>query len=321
MAVIVDLYFAMLTRPGESAGTNSAVSLLISDQGTDRLNQTFGGTSQEDQEPGQANLYHLNLRSDVRARWIDSSTLVNGDIRVGVLGDDAWRPLKFFLWGVSQISPPPGQRILPLAIETNVSTVLSTTDTGAVPSMSVRLVRTGSPTMLINELLLLVETTPESDPSVWSNLWHFLRHGPSGRIGDPGQPPGSEGTDSPIELRIVADGGLVVQQRIGDTSQDDLEAGQVNWYSVPVAVPFTRAAMGRDSVRLSIDGSDLWLPNSLFLFGFDRRESRPTSVIPLVHLDSWDLGVLSTDSREGSAEVVLPLVPIEVSGGFIGPTL
>jgi hypothetical protein len=63
------------------------------------------------------------------------------------------------------------------------------------------------------------------------------------------------------------------------------------------------------SIQLSINGDDAWLPASLFLFGLDARESETVKLVtPLVHLTEWPFGFLSTDSTEGTASVALPLV-------------
>ncbi len=301
MARIDFLYFATLTESaGGDPGTDSTVNLIIND-GTERLNHRFGDTVQADQERGQANLYRI----DVRSRGIDSTRLVDGSIRVGVVGDDEWRPNVLFLWGFTpapvQVRPP---AVVPLAIETGVTTPLSTDDAGAASSMPLRIVRSGNRTTLINELLLLTNTAYDPAAS-WGGA----------RIGDPG--PSGKGTDDRIELQIIAGGGLVVQHVVPDTPQDDLESGQVNFYRVPVAVPFTRGSMATDAVRLGIGGADLWLPAALYLFGVDSRRGRPASIIPLVHIDRWGpfvnqggLGALSTDSSEGRPQVVLPLLSL-----------
>ncbi len=119
------------------------------------------------------------------------------------------------------------------------------------------------------------------------------------------------GTDDDIELQITTiDGRLVVNHVFPDTSQDDLERAQANFYYVPVSTPFTRAELNADSVRLSILGDDAWLPARLFLFGLSEDEGGqpPEFVVPLVHLPTWPLGTLSTDAGEGARSVTLPLL-------------
>ncbi len=156
--------------------------------------------------------------------------------------------------------------------------------------------------MLIHRLLLIVVTAYDASGSWWDpSSWG------SGSIGDPGA--SGSGTDDPIELDIVADGGIVVQAVISDTPQDDLESGQANLYAVPAAVPFTRSSMRNDAVRLGIHGDDAWLPGAVFLFGLSNVTGRPDSIIPLIHIDKWGTTPLSTDPAEGNAQVVLPLLP------------
>ena len=66
MSTINDLWFAMLTRSVENAGTDSAVNLVVTQGGNDRLNHSFSeNTPQEDQERGQANLYNLDVRGGI----------------------------------------------------------------------------------------------------------------------------------------------------------------------------------------------------------------------------------------------------------------
>jgi hypothetical protein len=303
MARIGELYLAMLTRSaGSDPGTNSGINLVIND-GQELLNHRFEATGQPDQERGQANLYWL----DVRSLGIDSARLAPGSMRLEVLGDDEWRPESVFLWGFTsgRFSVGRSAMALPLAIETDIAERLSSSDSDAVPSMPLRPVHFGGGSMPINRLLLILGTVHDSDDSgAWWPPWES-----HSRIGDPTDQPGA-GTDDRIGIEIVASDRLVVQHVIPDTSQDDLNGDQANLYMVPVAVPFTRASLAADAVRLNIDGDDVWWPARVFLFGLSARTGRPDSIIPLVHHDPWGLGSLSTDPNEGNAQVVLPLLPL-----------
>ena len=116
------------------------------------------------------------------------------------------------------------------------------------------------------------------------------------------------GTDSPIRLQITAGGNIVLDQEIGDTQQDDLEKQTANWYPLDVLVPFARGdVLSNGSIRLSILGSDAWVPSSLFVFGLDTANGGPNEVVTLVSIPEWDIDVLSMDASEGSASVLLPL--------------
>jgi hypothetical protein len=292
MALIRSLYLAMLTRSPEDSGTDSRINLIINEGAIKKLEHRFGDTTQEDQETGQANLYRLD---DVQSARIESTRLADGSINVGILGDDEWRPELLFLWAKATRGPGhPPTMIVPLAIATDIREKLSTDDEGAVSSISLRMVRTGDSTMPIRRLLLIVSTGFDAEAGFGEGV-----------IGDGG--PSDKDTDDPIELQVVAGGHLVVQHVLPDTTQDDLESGQANVYTVPVAVPFTRTMI--DSVRLRILGEDLWLPSRVYLFGLNNAQGRPDSIIPLVHVDRWGITPLSTDSAEGTADRVLPLVP------------
>jgi hypothetical protein len=119
------------------------------------------------------------------------------------------------------------------------------------------------------------------------------------------------GTDDLLHLRITTlDGRVVVDHDMRDTDQEDQERGEANMYFVPVITPFSKSELGEGSVELSIRGDDAWLPASFFIFGAnDERTAFPEQVEPLVHVETWGFGNMSTDEDEGTPSVVLPLVP------------
>jgi hypothetical protein len=261
------LWAGMLTRNVEDAGTDSRIALTV--EGTQL---TFPDTAQEDQERGRANLYEVAVQN----HNIIPENLSNSSIRAVILGSDAWRPEHFVVWGERFT----GGAIVPLAIETGISAQLSTDSSEGNAALPLRLVGTGSRSMNINRLLLMM-TTANSDDA---------------------------GTNDKINLTITTTGEEVVDFDIPDTPQDDQERGQANLYFVPVNSPFTRNSLGSNSIRLSTSGTDAWRPASLFLFGLDDAAGRPEALVPLVNLRSWPLGQLSTDSSEGSGSVTLPLL-------------
>jgi hypothetical protein len=261
------LWAGMLTRNVEDAGTDSRIALTV--EGTQL---TFPDTAQEDQERGRANLYEVGVQN----HNIIPENLSNSSIRAVILGSDAWRPEHFVVWGERFT----GGAIVPLAIETGISAQLSTDSSEGNAALPLRLVGTGSRSMNINRLLLMM-TTVNSDDA---------------------------GTNDKINLTITTTGEEVVDFDIPDTPQDDQERGQANFYFAPVNSPFTRNSLGSNSIRLSTSGTDAWRPASLFLFGLDDAAGRPEALVPLVNLRSWPLGQLSTDSSEGSGSVTLPLL-------------
>ncbi len=281
------LWAAMLTRNRNDAGTDSSITLTINVGGVERLNHTFADTTQEDQEQAQANLYEVN----VRGRGIVPAELDGSSIRVGIRGNDAWRPEHFMVWG-ERAAPFFGTEVIPLAIETGITTQISTDPAEGPSSFPLRLVGKGNRTMPINRLFMLLTTAGEPD---------------DGDIIAEGL--GPQGTDSPIEIQIVSEGRLVVLSEISETHQDDLELGGANFYSAPVITPFTRNSLDDRSITLRVKGLDSWGPASFFLFGLDDAAGRPEFLVPLVHLPQWPFGLMEADSTTGVASVTLPLVP------------
>jgi hypothetical protein len=119
------------------------------------------------------------------------------------------------------------------------------------------------------------------------------------------------GTDSPIQLEIIAGGNVVLRQDIEDTPQTDLEGNINNWYPLNANVPFTRSdVLSNGRVTLRIMGKDAWLPGQLFLFGLDTASGRPNEVVSLVSMVVWNLGWLSQEAAEGMPSQDLPVVSV-----------
>ena len=89
-------------------------------------------------------------------------------------------------------------------------------------------------------------------------------------------------TENTITLKITDTfGQLVVDHTFTDTTQDDLERAQANFYYAEVKIGFLSSYV--NSIQLSINGDDAWLPASLFLFGLDAREAETVKLVtPLV---------------------------------------
>jgi hypothetical protein len=292
------LWTAMLTRESRDSETDSSIFLSVNINGVDRLTHTFPDTQQTDQERGTANLYDI----DVIDNGIRSEQLTNSSIRLGIDGDDAWRPQHVFVFGEG-VTRPGTNETQALAIETEIRT-LSTDDDEGVPSVALNLVGHGSGSLAIRRLFILMRSRGSDRP-------------PSdGGIGATAAPHQTL-TDAPLEIQIVSQGGLVVLFQIRDTPQEDLEFGEANFYTMPVIVPFTRAELESDAITLRIMGMDDYEPLSLFIFGADRSAGRPTSMVPLVSIPNWQqagLGVIDYDPTNGTGSVTLPLaaLPIEV---------
>jgi hypothetical protein len=265
------LWTGILTRnKNDESGTDSRIALII--EGTQLT--LPDDPVQADQERGQANLYEIG----VAANNIVPEDLTDSSIRLAILGNNAWRPEHFVVWGERFT----GGAIVPLAIETDISAELSTDPDEGNVSLPLRLVGFGSATRVINRLLVMM-TTASSDDA---------------------------GTDNGITLRVTTSGGTeVVDFDFPETPQEEQERGQANLYLVPVGSGFTKASLAANSIRLSISGTDAWLPGSLFIFGLDDAAGRPEFLVPLVNLRTWPFGLMSTDSNEGRSSVTLPLLP------------
>jgi hypothetical protein len=273
LALVDNLWLAALTKDEDEAGTDEGLNLTINIDGGDVFDQDFtlgGGLGQ-----GQAGLEESGLLTTP----FESSALTNSSIRLGIRGDEAWGPYHVLLIGQTQPAFEPG-RVVALAMETDLTDWLSSDSSEGHLTMRLRLVAPGASGTVIRRVLLLVYTDGENDAE----------------------------TDNAIQLQIAAGGNLVLHQTIGDTPQDDLEPSTANWYFLDVDTPFTRGDIASNgSIRLSIVGTDAWLPRTVFVFGLDTETGRPNEVVMLASIPEWDLGWLSADPQEGNQSVDLPL--------------
>ena len=297
MAFLHTLWAGMVTRVDDDSGTDSSIVLIINETGgkPDLLHHTFPDTTQSDLETGQANVYAIT-QEEIQAPLGESplfsaEQLNESSVRVGIRGNDLWRPEAFFVWGEQNDG-----LIIPLALTMDLDRqvvghvlngiVLSTDPSEGKTSFALGRVRPGLPSQRLERLILLLVTADVKDA----------------------------GTDDRIELQIVTkDGRVVVNHVFEDTPQDDLEQAQANFYIVPldnkVDTPFSRDELNEDAITLRIKGRDQWVPARLFLFGTEDI-GQPDFVVPLVHLPVWPLGPLSEDPKEGKDFVTLPLVPL-----------
>lgn len=290
-------WLGTITDGSRNAGTDSSVVLIISAgrDRSDKLHYTLPDTSQSDLEGNQANIYEVNedqIVDTFAPGRIDTDELNTESIRLGIRGDDAWKPLAVFVWGREKRDE--GQ-VVPMGLVTNLQpgisfagtlanvTLSTDADEGAI-SFRVPQVKPGGPAMIIRTLIVAMITADEDEA----------------------------GTDDLLNLRITtADGRVVLDRDLTDTEQEDQEQGEANIYFVPVDTPFSKAELGQRSIVLSIRGNDAWLPTSFFVFGFQEElpEAFPTLVEPLVQVTTWPFGSMSTDSGEGRTSAVLPLLP------------
>jgi hypothetical protein len=295
MTTVDKIWVATLTKNEDDAGTDvGALNLTIDINGEDVADIDFGfmsgsgplsgglGPDSGWLDDGQAAISG-GTDSDPGQPLpnpIDLSLLTNSSIRLGIRDDDAWGPQQVLVFGQTQPQWTPSQ-IIALAMETDLAHWLSTDSSEGHLTMPLRLVGQGnSATTIIRKVMLLVYTGSGSNVE----------------------------TDSPIRLQITAGGALVADQTVTDTPQDDLEQYTGNWYSMDVAVPFTKGdVVSNGNIRLSILGDDAWLPSQVYVFGLDTASGRPSEVVTLVAIPKWDLGSLSTDPSEGNASILLPI--------------
>jgi hypothetical protein len=292
------LWTAMLTDESTDADTDSSIHVSVNTNGVERLNHTFPDTQQTDQERGIANLYDV----DVTDNGIQSEQLTDSSIRLGINGDDAWRPRHVFVFGEG-VTAPGVNETQALAIETELDTLSTDADEGP-SSVPLNLVGHGSGSMAIRRLFILMRSRASNRPPEDGGIFGTAV-------------PHETVTDAPLEIQIVSQGRLVVLFQIRDTPQEDLEFGEANFYTTPVIVPFTRAELESDAITLRIMGMDDYEPLSLFIFAADRAAGRPTSMVPLVSIPNWQqagLGVIGYDPTNGTGSVTLPLaaLPTEV---------
>jgi hypothetical protein len=222
-------------------------------------------------ETGSSKLYRHNI-----AEW--QILPENYYLRIGTRGDDAWRPHMISAWCTRFTSGA----VVPLGYDEELEVVLSTDPNEGRISLPLRPITPGAIRTQINRLMLVIGTN----------------------VGD-------SATDSPIHVRITRGEEVVVDHTVPDTSQPDLEGAEGNVYFLPVLSDFTRSQLTDQSIVLSIEGDDAWLPIVVTLFGLDTTSGNPGRMVPLVYVDGWTFGPLSTDSDEGQAAVTLPLCPID----------
>ena len=287
------LWTAMLTREifNVDTGTDSGIGILVNTGGQERLNATFPDTWQDDQEAGVANMYDV----DTIDHRILTEQLTDSSIRLFISGDDAWRPEHVFVFGEGADTIKQGATAL--AIETSVSTQLSTDANEGPSSMPLRLVHQGDNNQTIRRLFIFMRSIGANEPE------------PDGAVAvNP-----KTGTSGSLQIQIVSQGRLVVLFEIRDTHQFDMKNAQANFYTMPVIVPFTRAEIDAESITFRVIGMDNYTPLSLFIFGADRPSGRPSSMVPLVGIGNWgQLGLpdIEPDPTNGVGAITLPLMAL-----------
>ena len=276
MAAIDDVWLAALTRDEDDAGSKNRFNISVNIDGTDVFRHDFElGWNLPGQGPAGLRNGQAGLEEGEPPAPFDSDKLTHSSVRVGLRGDDAWAPKHVMVIGRARPDFTPG-RFLALAMETDIDRWLSADSDEGRLTMPVRRVGAGTSTTVIRRVLFLVYTDRASDVD----------------------------TKSDIKLQIAASGQLMLDQKL----THDFKRVRAYWHFLGVERQFTRADIAtKGSIHLSILGTDAWLPMTVFVFGLDTVEGRPTEVVTLSAIPKWDLGWLSTDLSEGVPSVALPL--------------
>ena len=275
MPIVDNLWLAALTKNEEDAGSRNLFNLIVNIDGLDVFDQDFilgwRVTGPAGLADGQAGLQ----QSQPLSMPFEAAALTNSSVRLGIRGDNAWAPEHILLIGRTQPLWEP-DRTIALAMETDLTDWLSSHTSEGHLTMRVRLVGAGSSTTVIRRVLLLVYTDKGNNVQ----------------------------TENSIQLQIGAGGAIVLHQSISD----DLNQYTAHWFFLDVEAPFTREDIASNgSIRLSILGTDAWLPKSVFVFGLDTQTGRPNEAVTLASVPEWHMGWLSTVLQEGNPSVPLPL--------------
>lgn len=299
MSKITKIWLSTLTKSRNDAGTNDNVTLVItSSAGVDLFQFTFDTVVAFRSDThyfrkGQASLFGISLPNGLN-RELASAELAGCTARVAISGENAWSPEHIFVWAEDE-----NKAIHPLAMSLNYTGALSSDrDEGVVSKTIARLESPALRPAPIERVLMLAQTNKivRSDGSKPVDAKNFF-----------------PGTDDNMTLKIVGSNGVVlVDHKIENTSQADLEPSTANWYFVPVKERFVRGDLNESSIEISTDGKDSWKPKRLFIFGLDSDSGRVQEVTPISSVTDWKgpLKFLSLDPNDiaSAPSQLLPLV-------------
>lgn len=278
MGILTSVSAAVRTRHGRFSGTSARPWIIVNQSGVDLLNTPMlsSGTVGRVQR-GESLYYYQPLPGEGRLSGTDDQ-IDDQDlyVRLATTSSDQWEPELAIVWATSK-----SKGVVPLAIETDMPYRLSTNLREGSVSAPVRRVIPGDDNTTIERLLLVVVTYDAP----------------------------YAGTDDPVSLRLTTPDATPVDYVISDTPQTDLEIDTANTYEIPTELPFRRGQLkqgGNAQIKLTIHGSDKWVPKKLFLFGLDHPTQRPTTVVPLAKIR--DPGPLSADPAEGVPSITLPVL-------------
>jgi len=277
MSLFTSISAAIRTRHGRFSGTSARPRLVVNQAGVDCLNNAMLSTGTVGSVRRGESLYFyqplpVEGGNDLRDDVLGPDDLY---IRLSTTSSDMWEPELGIVWGSSK-----AKGTVPLAMEVDVPYKLSSDPKEGLVSAPLKRVIMGTDDTLIHRLLAVFVTYDAP----------------------------YAGTDDSVSLRVTTSQGKVANYVISDTPQTDLEIDTANIYEIPVERPFRRSEL-RDSasaeMKLTIHGSDKWVPKKIFLFGLDHAEERPEHVVALTKM--YDPGPLSADPTEGVPSLILPV--------------
>jgi len=107
------LVLLVYTGTGDDVETDSRIHLQIAAAGNIVVDQDIPDTEQDDLEQYTANWYDV----DVGVPFTRGDVLSNGQIRLSILGTDAWRPESVFVFGLDTASGRPNEVVPLVAIQ------------------------------------------------------------------------------------------------------------------------------------------------------------------------------------------------------------
>ena len=110
--IIRRVMLLVYTGSGSDVETDKPIGLQITAGGALVADQTIIESAQDDLEQYTANWYHV----DVAVPFTKRDVVSNGNIRLSILGDDAWLPSQVYVFGLDTESGRPSEVVTLVAI-------------------------------------------------------------------------------------------------------------------------------------------------------------------------------------------------------------
>jgi hypothetical protein len=120
----------------DDAGTDSSIELEVTAGGNLVLKQEIGDTPQPDLEEATINWYTL----DAAVPFTRGDVLSNGRVRLKILGDDAWRPMLLYAFGLDTAAGRPNEVVNLVSVPVWTEGWMSTNPSEGTPSVDLPVV-------------------------------------------------------------------------------------------------------------------------------------------------------------------------------------